>query len=95
MDIRLPVLDGHDAIGQTKALLDTATIPIIAVSSFAMKRDEEKERVAARDDEVTKPLRPNPAVAPSPYDCELVNPKQSTSSAKVQRNSGLDKNALG
>jgi CheY-like chemotaxis protein len=44
MDIQLPVLDGYDATRQ--ALPGLAAIPIIAVSSFAMKWDEEKARAA-------------------------------------------------
>ena len=47
MDIQLPVLDGYDATRQIKALPGLAAIPIIAVSSFAMKGDEEKARPPA------------------------------------------------
>jgi two-component system, cell cycle response regulator DivK len=54
MDIQLPVLDGYDATRQIKALPGCAAIPIIAVSSFAMKGDEEKARAAGCDDYVTK-----------------------------------------
>jgi CheY-like chemotaxis protein len=49
------VLDGYDATRQIKALPGLAAIPIIAVSSFAMKGDEEKARAAGCDDYVTKP----------------------------------------
>jgi len=55
MDIQLPVLDGYDATRQIKALPGLAAIPIIAVSSFAMKGDEEKARASGCDDYVTKP----------------------------------------
>jgi len=58
MDIQLPVLDGYDATRQIKALPGFAAIPIIAVSSFAMKGDEEKARGAGCDDYVTKPYGP-------------------------------------
>jgi len=58
MDIQLPVLDGYDATRQIKALPGLAMIPIIAVSSFAMKGDEEKARVSGCDDYVTKPYSP-------------------------------------
>ena len=58
MDIQLPVLDGYDATRQIKALPGLATIPIIAVSSFAMKGDEEKARASGCDDYVTKPYSP-------------------------------------
>jgi two-component system, cell cycle response regulator DivK len=55
MDIQLPVLDGYDATRQIKELPGLAAIPIIAVSSFAMKGDEEKARTSGGDDYVTKP----------------------------------------
>ena len=58
MDIQLPVLDGYDATRQIKALPGLGTIPIIAVSSFAMKGDEEKARASGCDDYVTKPYSP-------------------------------------
>jgi two-component system cell cycle response regulator DivK len=46
MDIQLPGLDGYDATRQIKALPGRAATPIIAVSSFAMKGDEEKARAS-------------------------------------------------
>ena len=58
MDIQLPVLDGYDATRQIKALPGLAAIPIIAVSSFAMKGDEEKARASGCDNYVTKPYSP-------------------------------------
>jgi two-component system cell cycle response regulator DivK len=58
MDIQLPVLDGYDATRQIKALPGFTAIPIIAVSSFAMKGDEERARAAGCDDYVTKPYSP-------------------------------------
>jgi two-component system cell cycle response regulator DivK len=58
MDIQLPALDGYDATRQIKALPGFTAIPIIAVSSFAMKGDEEKARAAGCDDYVTKPYSP-------------------------------------
>ena len=58
MDIQLPVLDGYEAIRQIKGAAETASTPIIAVSSFAMKGDEEKARAAGCDAYVTKPYSP-------------------------------------
>jgi two-component system, cell cycle response regulator DivK len=58
MDIQLPGLDGYDATRQIKALPGLAAMPIIAVSSFAMKGDEEKARASGCDDYVTKPYSP-------------------------------------
>jgi two-component system cell cycle response regulator DivK len=58
MDIQLPVLDGYEAIRRIKADARLAATPIIAVSSFAMKGDEEKARAAGCDHYVTKPYSP-------------------------------------
>jgi two-component system, cell cycle response regulator DivK len=58
MDIQLPVLDGYEAARQIKANPRLAGTPIIAVSSFAMKGDEEKARAAGCDHYVTKPYSP-------------------------------------
>jgi two-component system cell cycle response regulator DivK len=58
MDIQLPVLDGYEATRQIKAVPELAATPIIAVSSFAMKGDEEKARAAGCDQYVTKPYSP-------------------------------------
>jgi two-component system, cell cycle response regulator DivK len=58
MDIQLPVLDGYEATRQIKADPDLRSVPVIAVSSFAMKGDEEKARAAGCDHYITKPYSP-------------------------------------
>jgi two-component system, cell cycle response regulator DivK len=58
MDIQLPVVDGYEATRQIKADPTLAKTPIIAVSSFAMKGDEEKARASGCDHYVTKPYSP-------------------------------------
>src|SRR5262245_59273772 len=58
MDIQLPVTDGYEATRQIKADPTLTRTPIIAVSSFAMKGDEEKARASGSDDYVTKPYGP-------------------------------------
>ena len=58
MDIQLPVLDGYETTRQIKADPNLNTTPIIAVSSFAMKGDEEKARASGCDHYVTKPYSP-------------------------------------
>ena len=58
MDIQMPILDGYEATRQIKALPGLAATPVIAVSSFAMKGDEEKARASGCDDYVTKPYSP-------------------------------------
>ena len=63
MDIQMPVLDGYEATRRIKALTGMADTPIIAVSSFAMKGDEEKARASGCDAYVTKPYSPKQLLA--------------------------------
>jgi two-component system, cell cycle response regulator DivK len=58
MGIQMPVLNGYDATQQIKAEPNLKATPIIAVSSFAMKGDEEKARASGCDSYVTKPYSP-------------------------------------
>jgi len=58
MDIQMPVIDGYEATRKIKADPNLTSIPIVAVSSFAMKGDEEKARAAGCDEYVTKPYSP-------------------------------------
>jgi two-component system, cell cycle response regulator DivK len=58
MDIQLPVLDGYEATHRIKTDPSLKATPVIAVSSFAMKGDEEKARAAGCDHYVTKPYSP-------------------------------------
>ena len=58
MDIQMPVMNGYDATRQIKANPELKPIPIVAVSSFAMKGDEEKARASGADHYVTKPYSP-------------------------------------
>ncbi len=57
MDIQLPGMDGFAATALLKADPATATIPIIALTSMAMKTDQEKSRAAGCDAYIAKPLR--------------------------------------
>jgi len=58
MDIQMPIIDGYEATRRIKVHPDLRPIPIVAVSSFAMKGDEEKARAAGCDHYVTKPYSP-------------------------------------
>ena len=42
MDLQLPGIDGHAALQQLRADPDTAGIPVVAVSAFAMQADRER-----------------------------------------------------
>jgi two-component system cell cycle response regulator DivK len=56
MDLSLPVVDGWEATRRIKADPVLQHIPIIALSSHAMRGDEEKARQAGCDDYLSKPL---------------------------------------
>ncbi len=58
MDIQLPVLDGYEATRQIKGNPALETIPIIAVTSYALSGDEAKARAAGCDGYITKPFSP-------------------------------------
>jgi two-component system, cell cycle response regulator DivK len=63
MDIQMPLLDGYEATRRIKALPGMQRTPVVAVSSFAMKGDEEKARAAGCDAYVTKPYSPKQLLA--------------------------------
>jgi CheY-like chemotaxis protein len=56
LDLQLPGMDGLELTRRLKAKETTATIPIVAVTAFAMKGDEEKARQAGCDAYLTKPI---------------------------------------
>jgi two-component system, cell cycle response regulator DivK len=56
MDIQLPGMDGLEATRLLKSDQATQTIPVIALTAFAMKGDEERIRVAGCDGYIAKPL---------------------------------------
>jgi two-component system cell cycle response regulator DivK len=63
MDIQLPILDGYEATRRIKADPALSSIPIIAVTSYALSGDEEKARLAGCDDFVPKPYSPRQLLA--------------------------------
>ena len=63
MDIQLPVMDGYEATRRIKADPASASIPIIAVTSYALSGDEAKARAAGCDDFVPKPYSPRQLLA--------------------------------
>jgi two-component system cell cycle response regulator DivK len=56
MDIQLPVISGLDVAKAMKADDDLKNIPIIAVTAFAMKGDEEKIRQGGCEAYLSKPI---------------------------------------
>jgi two-component system cell cycle response regulator DivK len=56
MDIQLPEVSGLDVIKWLKDDKELKPIPIIAVTAFAMKGDEEKIRAGGCEDYLAKPI---------------------------------------
>ena len=63
MDIQMPVMDGYEATRQIKANPELKTIPIVAVTSYALSGDEEKARAAGCDGYIAKPYSPRQMLA--------------------------------
>ena len=63
MDIQLPVMDGYTATSQIKADPALRSIPIIAVTSYALSGEGQKARAAGCDDYVPKPYSPREPLA--------------------------------
>jgi len=59
MDIQLPGMDGLEVTKKLKEQPATADIPVIAVTSYAMKGDREKAFAAGCAGYVTKPIDKN------------------------------------
>jgi CheY-like chemotaxis protein len=56
MDIQLPDIDGLQLTREFKADPDLRHIPVVAVTSYAMKGDREKSLEAGCDGYITKPI---------------------------------------
>jgi two-component system, cell cycle response regulator DivK len=56
MDIQLPEVSGIEITGWLKADESLKSIPVIAITAFAMRGDEEKIRAGGCDDYLAKPI---------------------------------------
>lgn len=56
MDIQLPEVSGLDVTKWLKADEELKSIPVIAVTAFAMKGDEQKIRDGGCEDYISKPI---------------------------------------
>ena len=63
MDIQLPTMDGYEATRRIKADASLRSIPIVAVTSYALTGEEKKARAAGCDDYVPKPFSPRELLA--------------------------------
>lgn len=58
MDIQLPGIDGYEATRRIKSIPELTSIPIIAVTSYALSGDDQKAFAVGCDDYVAKPFSP-------------------------------------
>ena len=63
MDIQLPVMDGYDATRRIRTNPDLKSVPIIAVTSYALTGDEDKALAAGCNGYVSKPYSPRDLLA--------------------------------
>jgi two-component system, cell cycle response regulator DivK len=63
MDIQLPVMDGYEATRRIRTNPDLKSVPIIAVTSYALAGDEGKALAAGCDGYVSKPYSPRELLA--------------------------------
>ena len=63
MDIQLPIMDGYETTRRLKADPALHSIPIIAITSYALGEDEKRARAAGCDDFVAKPYSPRSLLA--------------------------------
>lgn len=63
MDIQLPDIDGYETTRRIKANPNLSSIPIIAVTSYALSGDDIKAYAAGCDAYVSKPFSPRELLA--------------------------------
>ena len=63
MDIQLAIMDGYEATRLIRTNPDLRSVPIIAVTSYALTGDEDKALAAGCDGYVTKPYSPRDLLA--------------------------------
>ncbi|MBB5713361.1 two-component system cell cycle response regulator DivK [Sphingomonas aerophila] len=56
MDIQMPHVTGHELIVQLKADAELRTIPVMAVTAYSGRDDEERIRAAGAEAYVSKPI---------------------------------------
>src|SRR5262249_5377240 len=59
LDLSMPVMDGFATIKNIRASAEIATLPVLAVTAFAMRGDQEKTVEAGFDGYLSKPINPS------------------------------------
>jgi two-component system, cell cycle response regulator DivK len=63
LDIQLPGMDGHEVARALKSNPHCRTIPIVAVTSYAMMGDRERSLEAGAEGYIEKPINPETFVS--------------------------------
>lgn len=63
LDIQLPGMDGHEVARVLKSTPELKSIPIVAVTSYAMVGDREKVFAAGAEGYIEKPINPETFIA--------------------------------
>ena len=58
MDVQMPEMDGLEATQIIRQQIDARTLPIVAMTAHAMKKDQEKSLKAGMNDHLSKPVDP-------------------------------------
>jgi two-component system cell cycle response regulator DivK len=56
MDIQMPEMDGYEALHEIRANPDSASVPVVAITAFAMLEDRQKAFEAGFDGYFSKPI---------------------------------------
>jgi two-component system cell cycle response regulator DivK len=56
MDIQMPEMDGYEALHEIRANPDSAAVPVVAITAFAMLEDRQKAFEAGFDGYFAKPI---------------------------------------
>ena len=59
LDIQLPEMDGYEVAWMLKKIPEISKIPIVAVTSYAMRGDKENVMAAGCDGYIEKPINPD------------------------------------
>ncbi len=57
LDLDMPVLDGFATVGQIRANPSLASLPVLAVTAYAMRGDREKVLASGFDGYLSKPIQ--------------------------------------
>ena len=79
MDIRMPKMNGYEATKRIRRLKNYKSIPIVALTSYAMMEDKEKAMRAGCTRYMSKPITPETFISEIKKILEVKNEKNNSS----------------